>query len=53
MAAPSSLGKVVFVSIILISIVFLFGPTAPPPPVGQDLLTHEVSRSHKTTHHSR
>jgi len=23
------------------------------PPVGQDLLIHEVSRSHTTTHHSR
>jgi hypothetical protein len=25
----------------------------PPPPVGQVLLIHEVSRSHKTMHHSR
>jgi len=23
------------------------------PPVGYDLLIHEVSRSHTTTHHSR
>jgi len=23
------------------------------PPVGQDLLIHEVSKSHTTTHHSR
>jgi len=23
------------------------------PPVGQGLLIHEASRSHKTTHHSR
>ena len=23
------------------------------PPVGQGLLTHEVSKSHTTTHHSR
>jgi len=23
------------------------------PPVGQDLLIHEASRSHTTTHHSR
>jgi hypothetical protein len=29
-----------------------FGATAPPP-VGQGLLIHEVSRSHTTTHHSR
>jgi len=26
---------------------------AQQPPVGQDLLNHEVSRSHTTTHHSR
>jgi hypothetical protein len=32
---------------------FVFGVTAPPPPLGQDLLIHEVSRSHTTTHHSR
>jgi hypothetical protein len=25
----------------------------PPPPMGQGLLFHEVSRSHTTTHHSR
>jgi hypothetical protein len=31
-----------------------FGAKAPPPPpVGQGLLIHEVSRSHTTTHHSR
>jgi len=24
-----------------------------PPPVGQGLLIHEVSRSHTSTHHSR
>jgi hypothetical protein len=30
---------------------FLF--LAPQPLVGQDLLIHEVSRSHATTHHSR
>ena len=33
-------------------ICFFFGTTAPPP-VGHDLLIHEVSRSHTTTHHSR
>ena len=35
---------------------FLFGTTAPPPPplpAGQGHLTHEVSRSHTATHHSR
>ena len=26
---------------------------AQQPPVGHDLLIHEVSRSHTTTHHSR
>ena len=26
---------------------------AQEPPVGQDLLIHEVSRSHSMTHHSR
>jgi len=25
----------------------------PPPPVGQGLLIHEISRSHTTMHHSR
>ena len=33
--------------------VCLFLARQPPPPVGQDLLIHEVSRSHTTTHHSR
>jgi hypothetical protein len=32
---------------------FYFRAAAPPPPVGQALLIHEVSRSHSTTHHSR
>jgi len=32
--------------------VFVFGTTAPPP-VGQGLLIHEVSRPHTTTHHSQ
>ena len=32
---------------------FLFGSIAPPPPVDQGHLIHEVSRSHTTTHHSR
>ena len=32
--------------------IFVFGTTAPPP-VGQSLLIHEVSRSHTTTHHIR
>jgi len=33
---------------------FVFGATASPPhPVGQDLLIHEVSISHTTTHHSQ
>ena len=30
---------------------FVFGATAPP--VGQDLVIHEVLISHTTTHHSR
>jgi len=30
---------------------FVFGATAPP--LGHDLLNHEVSRSHTATHHSR
>ena len=30
-----------------------FWHNGPPPPVGQGLLIHEVSRSHTTTHHSR
>jgi len=33
------------------SCLFVFGATGPPP-MGQDLLIHEVSRSHTTTHHS-
>jgi len=32
---------------------FLGGQEHPPPPVDHDLLIHEVSRSHTTTHHSR
>ena len=32
-------------------VMFIFGATAPP--VGQDLLIHEVSRSHTKKHHSR
>jgi hypothetical protein len=28
-----------------------WGPIAPPPPVGQSPLIHEVSRSHTTMHH--
>jgi hypothetical protein len=31
---------------------YVFGATAPPP-VGQGLLIHEVSRSHTTMHHGR
>ena len=31
---------------------YVTGATAPPPPVGQDFIIHEVSRSHTTTHHS-
>jgi len=34
-----------------VSVLKVFGATAPP--VGQGLFIHEVSRSHKTTHHSR
>ena len=32
---------------------FLFLAQQSPPPVGQGLLIHEVSRSHTTTHHSQ
>ena len=43
--------------VILNYVLFVFGATAPngpgTPPMGQGLLTHEVSRSHTTTHHSR
>jgi hypothetical protein len=35
---------------VVISSFFLL---AQQPPVGQDLLIHEVSRSHTTTHHSQ
>jgi len=42
------------VCIIRVTIIYSFGATAPPPPpVGQGLLIHELSRSHTTTHHSR
>ena len=37
----------------LVAFLFVcFWPNCPPPPVGQGLLIHEVSRSHTTTHHS-
>jgi hypothetical protein len=31
---------------------YLLFPLARQPPVGQGLVIHEVSRTHKTTHHS-
>jgi len=40
-------------SVLCNKVVGFFGTTAPPPPVGQVLLIHEVSRSHILTHHSR
>ena len=39
--------------IILKNILFVLGRQPPLPPVDQGLLINEVSRSHKTTHHSR
>jgi hypothetical protein len=32
---------------------FWGGAQQPPPRLGQGLLSHEISRSHTTTHHSR
>jgi hypothetical protein len=34
-------------------VLLYFGRNSPPPPVGQDRLFHDVSRSRSTTHHSR
>jgi len=34
------------------AVMLFYWRNSPPPPVGQGLLIHEVSRSHTTTHHS-
>jgi len=39
-----------FIIIIIIIIIIIWHNS---PPVGQDFLFHEVSRSHTTTHHTR
>ena len=36
-----------------VSLLFFFWRNSPPPPLGQVLLIHEVSRTHTTTQHSR
>jgi hypothetical protein len=36
-----------------VSVHLILDLLAQQPPVGQSLLVHDVSRSHKTTHHSR
>jgi len=40
-------------SILVYQLYIFFGGGGNSPPVGQGLLSHEVSRSHTTTHHSR
>jgi hypothetical protein len=40
-------------SFLLLLIIYLFIYLAQQPQVGQDLLIHEVSRSHSRTHHSQ
>ena len=55
-ASITDMGRFQFVTSytgVEVDVVFFIWRNSPPPPLGQGLLIHEVSRSHTTTHHSR